>query len=526
MNEMHYHRVAGQFYNRPLWLLPSAAETISAFLLSRIQGGPLAGRGGSGDSDEGGSTQAFHPTPHPDGSAEFHKPRASRFYGEYPVDEDARGRPKPYRRTAEGTAIITVVGELVNRGAYVGASSGVVSYEGIKFQLLQAAADERTKNILLDIESPGGEAVGAFEVAAIVRQVRAEKPVVAVVNGLAASAGYALASGASRIVTMPTGISGSIGVVMLHLDFSKFLATAGVKPTFIFAGANKVDANQYEPLPDDVRERLQTEIDSFYEQFVETVAAGRKSLKPPMIKDTEARVFKGQDALDVGLADEVGTFEEVLADLSRGSGRLTPSNQGRPKMDKQVGDPGAATPGVLKVEQTAAAPPAPPAPPAPAAAKTDTVADLAAAYPALVAQVRTEAATAERERILGIEKSAGGGAAALHATCQADGKTTPEQAAMQILQAEKGMRGKHLAAIQGVEKEGAKVPAAPTANTSTKDSQSTKATTPEGWKAEYEAQDAKGEALRQEFPDAAGYIAYMKAESSGKVRRLVNRVAS
>src|SRR5262245_22195667 len=105
---MQYHRIASQFYNRPLWLLPSAAETISAFLLGRM-------RSHGGESDVGSTIEAFRPTPRPDGSVELHAPRASRFHGEYRVD--ATGRPKPYRETPHGTAIITVVGELANRGA-------------------------------------------------------------------------------------------------------------------------------------------------------------------------------------------------------------------------------------------------------------------------------------------------------------------------------------------------------------------------------------------------------------------------
>jgi hypothetical protein len=151
MNDIPYHRIASQFYNRPLWLMPSAAETISAFLLTRIR----QGRGSAGgESDSGGSTQAFPGTAKPDGSVEFHRSRASRFYGEYKIGTD--GRPKPYRETEQGTAILTVVGELANRGAYVGASSGIVTYEGFKYQIRQAAQDERIKNILIDMESPGG----------------------------------------------------------------------------------------------------------------------------------------------------------------------------------------------------------------------------------------------------------------------------------------------------------------------------------------------------------------------------------
>jgi signal peptide peptidase SppA len=526
MNGIPYHRIASQFFNRPLWLQPSTAETISAFLLSRMQQGPDAGGGGGGESDKGETRQYFQATQRQDGSIESSSPRASRFYGDYPVDSN--GRPKPYRLTPDGTAIITIVGELVNRGAYVGASSGVVSYEGIKHQMLSAGADELTKNILLDLETPGGEAVGAFEAAAIIRQVAATKPVVAVVNGLAASAGYALASGASRIVTMPTGISGSIGVVMLHLDFSKFLAAAGVKPTFIFAGAHKIDGNPYEPLPEGVRERFQAEITSFYDQFVETVAAGRKAMSAKQIRGTEALVFKGQDAVDVGLADAVGTFESVLAELSRGAfGRLTPSNQGRPTMEKTTGEPGAAIPAVVVAQPAAAPAIAPPAPTAaPAAAKTDTAADLAAAYPTLVAQIRTEAAAAERERILGIETIAVAGHDALIRAAKADGKTTPEQAAMQILKAEKQTRSSQLAAIQGVEAEGSKVPAAPASAPAAADVAKLKASTPEAWAAEFNAQDANGAALRAEFPTGVEtYVAFKKAEAGGLVRRLVNRTS-
>src|SRR5262245_49671023 len=118
MTDIPYHRIASQFYNRPLSLLPSAAETISAFL---VTGTPQGRASAGGESDSGSTTQLFPATAKPDGSVEVHRPRASRFYGDYPVDGD--GRPKPYRRTPDGTAIITVVGELVNRGAYVGASS-------------------------------------------------------------------------------------------------------------------------------------------------------------------------------------------------------------------------------------------------------------------------------------------------------------------------------------------------------------------------------------------------------------------
>ncbi|TIL81578.1 MAG: S49 family peptidase, partial [Mesorhizobium sp.] len=173
----------------------------------------------------------------------------------------------------------------------------------------------------LDMHSPGGEAVGAFETAALVRDLAARKRTVAVVNGMAASAMYAIGSGATEIVTTETGISGSIGVVLLHADFSRQLDREGITPTLIHAGAHKVDGNPFEPLSDAVREDLQAEVDAFYESFLVTVAKGRGNrLTAAAARKTEARTFIGQAAVDAGIADRVGSFELVLADLTRAPG--------------------------------------------------------------------------------------------------------------------------------------------------------------------------------------------------------------
>ncbi|WFP74507.1 S49 family peptidase [Mesorhizobium sp. WSM4906] len=269
-------------------------------------------------------------------------PEASRFEGSSVVeDENGARRAVPYRVTREGVGIITITGSLVNRGAWVGASSGLTSYEGIGFQLKSAAADPAVKSVILDLHSPGGEAVGAFETAALVRDLAARKQTVAVVNGMAASAMYAIGSGATEIVTTETGISGSIGVVLLHADFSRQLDREGVTPTLIHAGAHKVDGNPFEPLSDAVREDLQAEVDAFYESFLATVAKGRgKRLTVDAARKTEARTFIGQAAVDAGIADRVGSFESVLADLTRAPGRST-SQTRRTSMSEKTGAPAA-----------------------------------------------------------------------------------------------------------------------------------------------------------------------------------------
>lgn len=261
-------------------------------------------------------------------------PEASRFEGDRAV-RDENGRVKDIRsfNVAKGVGIITITGSLVARGAWVGASSGLTSYEGIQHQIKSARDDDGVHSAIIDLHTPGGEAVLAFETAALVRELSAKKPTIAIINGMAASAGYAIASGAREIVTTETGVSGSIGVVLLHADFSRQLDRDGITPTLIHAGAHKVDGNPFEPLSSDVRDDLQAEVNAFYDAFLATVAKGRGGrLTAAAARKTEARTFIGKAAVDVGLADRVGTFESVLAELQRAGGR-NPVQQRRTSMD-------------------------------------------------------------------------------------------------------------------------------------------------------------------------------------------------
>jgi signal peptide peptidase SppA len=329
-------RIAERVLNRPLLVHPDKLPIVLGVLQGRIPLGDI--------SDMRRQAEAHIEAMPPSARVAMLGPSASRFVGDS-AERDANGRAiggLPYRRTSDGIAVVTITGSLINRGAWIGASSGETSYEGIKFQVGSAVNDPKVRSILLDIESPGGEAVGAFEAADAIRAAAKQKPVTAVVNGMAASAAYALASAADRIVTTSTGMSGSIGVVMLHADYSRFLDAEGVTPTLIFAGSHKVDGNPFEPLSDAVRSDLQAEVDNFYALFVKTVSSGRKGLSPSAVRDTQAKTFLGKEAVDRGLADAVGTFETALADLSRGLARTTSIPTKGAKMDNSEGAPAAA----------------------------------------------------------------------------------------------------------------------------------------------------------------------------------------
>lgn len=320
--------IALRVFNTPLLIHPAKAQVVASVLAEHIGGlAPMVASADLDDAKQKAEEQR-------DGRSQM----LDRFDGERRGPRVTNGYGESYVQTRyrfkDGVALITVEGSLVNRGAWIGADSGLTSYEGVKAQIASAASDPDVSRIVLDLESPGGEAVGAFEMADFVRKVAAEKEVVALVDGMAASAAYALASGASRIVTTPSGVSGSIGVVMLHLDQSAKLKKLGVAPTLIYAGGHKVDGNPFEPLPEDVRADFQAEVDQLYAMFVATVAKGREGLSKAAIRDTEARTFIGQAAVDAGLADEIGTLADVASIKAAAGGR---SSKGKAAMTKNAG---------------------------------------------------------------------------------------------------------------------------------------------------------------------------------------------
>jgi len=403
---------------------------------------------------------------------------------------------KPYKVTREGVGIVSITGSLVNRGAWIGANSGLTSYEGIRHQLKKALEDDAVHAVILDLHSPGGEAVGAFETAEAVRKLAATKRTVAVVNGMAASAAYAIASGAAEIVTTETGVSGSIGVVLLHADFSRQLDREGITPTLIFAGEHKVDGNPFEPLPKNVRTDLEAEVEAFYDLFIRTVALGRGDrLTAEMARATQARTFIGQQAVGAGLADRVGTFESVLAEFSRdpvSAGRTTSGMKGN-AMTEKTGAPAAENAGIAKTDHDKA------------------VADARAAGVA-------EGTKAEQDRVKGLTALLGKGHDAIVTAAIADGKSTAGEAAIRMVEA--GLAAAP-ATDAGLEDVLARMDRAATGVSSTVSATGgsaapAKASTPDGWRAEWEASAD----LQAEFVKADDYVAFRQAESSGKIRVL------
>lgn len=214
-----------------------------------------------------------------------------------------------------GIAVIPVHGTLVKRTAGLDAASGLTSYTEIAAMLDSALADPQVAGILLDIDSPGGEASGSFELARRVREASAVKPVWAVANDAAYSAAYAIGSAANRLIVSETGGVGSIGVIALHIDQSLKDAKDGYRYTAVTAGTHKNDFSPHQPLTDEAKAELQAEVDRLYGLFVEHVASMR-TLATDVVRATEAGLYFGANAIAAGLADAVGTFESALTDFS------------------------------------------------------------------------------------------------------------------------------------------------------------------------------------------------------------------
>lgn len=190
------------------------------------------------------------------------------------TDEYMAGGKRPARvyRVVNGIAVLPVTGTLVHRLGGMRPFSGMTGYDGIVACLQQAMADSQVRGILLDIDSPGGQAAGAFDCADMIYRLRQQKPVWALCNDTACSAAMLLASACSRRLVTQTSRIGSIGVMMSHVSYAGHLAQAGVDITLIYAGAHKVDGNQFEALPAEVRQDMQQRIDAARRMFAEKVA--------------------------------------------------------------------------------------------------------------------------------------------------------------------------------------------------------------------------------------------------------------
>ncbi|WP_051553952.1 S49 family peptidase [Desulfobulbus elongatus] len=236
------------------------------------------------------------------------------------VAMDDRARARAGYQVHNGIGIIGIHGPLMHRVLAMDfPSGGPTTYADIRRAFDTALADDGVQGIVLDLDSPGGEVNGAFDLADHIFQARGIKPLTAVINESAFSAAYLLASAADKIVVPRTGVAGSIGVIATHADFSRAEDAAGITVTHIFAGARKADFSPHRPLDAEAARVLQEMVDGTYDLFVETVARNR-GLSTGEVRDTQAAIFEGHKAVTARLADEVAAVDRAIATARKGKG--------------------------------------------------------------------------------------------------------------------------------------------------------------------------------------------------------------
>lgn len=220
------------------------------------------------------------------------------------------------RHQISGIAIIPVHGILVARRGQIDATcSELTSYERLRGAIATALADERVKEIVLDINSGGGMAVGCKELAEYIYANRGTKPITALVNHGAYSAAYFIAAACGRVVVSETGGCGSIGVIMEHMEVSKWEEQVGLTFTTFYRGERKNDGSPHEPLSDGAVSAIDHRLDQAYDLFVNAVSKYR-GLATDAVIATQAGLFSGQEAIDVGLADELASPQDFINALA------------------------------------------------------------------------------------------------------------------------------------------------------------------------------------------------------------------
>lgn len=378
------------------------------------------------------------------------------------------GRPLQNARavTLRGSvAVVPVTGPVFRYANLMTEISGATSLEVLARDFNAALEDPAVTAIVLNIDSPGGQATGIAEFAHMVRAGTARKEVVAYVDGTAASAAYWIASAASRVVMSKTAMVGSIGAVVA-IDTTR--AKAGVVE-IVSAQSPKKRADVS---TDEGRAQIQTLIDAMAQVFIDDVAANRGVSEEKVLADFgQGDMRLGQAAVDLGMADQISTLEQVLAELN------TPKN---------------STPKGQMMNK----------------------AELQAAHPELYAELRAEILADEHARQNDVRAQSLPGHEALIAQMAADGTTTGPMAAVAVLAAERTVAAGRLSALAADAPAAVPHAAAPADVPADADAG---LTPDEKIKAKWD----RSPALQAEFGgNFAGFAALEKADAAGQVRIL------
>ena len=407
----------------------------------------------------------------------------------------------------DGTAIIPVHGVITARTTLFSLFAGGTSLEDLAKDFSEALNSNEVTSILFDIDSPGGVAVGPFEMAEMIFKGRSKKPIYSYIGRNGSSAAYWLASATEKIFVNPSALVGSIGVVTT-IPVQEQPDMDGYKNIEIVssnAGHKRPDPKTKEGLAE-----IRRELDDLESTFIESIAKYR-SITPEIIKADfgGGGVVIGKEAVKRNMADALGTYEEVLGLLNQQNQSITINNQIMSNKENQTNAD------ISKKEITA-----------------DYIKkEFPDVTKAIIQEVSEDIKKSafnegveagkkqERDRILAIESAALPGHEDLIEEAKKDGSITAEKLALKIIAAEKNKASDYLANTKKAEEEIPKIePNIDKSDTGEKQipkDAPLETRTKSMWES-----NAK---IRAEFgEDFDAYFAFAKANESGQVRILSN----
>jgi len=218
--------------------------------------------------------------------------------------------------TLRGTDALTAGGDYIARVKI----TGLIRNDQDRVDSLEKLAKSSAKAVIVRIDSPGGTTAGSEQLHNALRRVAAEKPLVVVVDGLAASGGYIAAMSSDHIVAQGTSLVGSIGVLFQYPNVSDLLKTIGVKVEEIKSSPLKAAPNGFEPTSPEARAAIEALVKDSYDWFRNLVRDRRHMDDPTLQRVTDGRVFTGRQGVELKLVDEIGNEKTAVDWLAKEKG--------------------------------------------------------------------------------------------------------------------------------------------------------------------------------------------------------------
>ena len=242
--------------------------------------------------------------------------------------------PKAIRAVKGKVGILPIWGPIQQRMSSELMKAGGTSTDFVSRAFDKLMADPQIGAIVLHVDSPGGQSFGIEELSTKIVNARGTKPIYAIADSMAASAGYWLATSADMLLCTPGGIVGSVGVYVMHIDQSKALEMEGVKVTMISSGKYKTELSPFGELSKEAIDNQQKYVDALHEKFIGALKRNRGTTVDHVRSNYgQGRVMMASDALAAGMCDRIMSMEELMSRLTGGASSSVSAPQATAQMD-------------------------------------------------------------------------------------------------------------------------------------------------------------------------------------------------